>query len=241
MMTKIVLGKLGELDFRTTVEQVHVIDSIDELPESPEGKTYVLECTDQNIQAVRNTKHQIFLPVSAVKANHKNSNLNVYFDLENYPFFQKAQEMIHKEDKPKGVLRFRRMVKQAVNESVIAEDLYVLSSLHGEPEDIQVSKTDQSSTPVHIILMINFGGGTMAHMEYTFTQTSPEKIEFEWSGVKNIIDFDSEALKPIQPDHHRNLALVYPVDAILATAHQVNEELLDRFNHFKEIINGGAH
>lgn len=238
-MAKIVLGKLEQLDFRTTLEKVHVIESVGGLTVT-KGESYVLEHTDHHAEAVRNAEHSVYLPVSALTTGDKNQDVKVYFDLENYPFYQKAQEMIRQEAKPKGVFRFRRTLKQAVNESIIAEDLYVLSSLLGEPEDVQVSQSNQSVLPIHIILMINFGGGTMAHMEYTFTQTDQERIEFEWSGVKNIIEFDSEALKPIQPDHHRNLALIYPVDSILNTAHQVDQELIDRLDHFKKLINGGA-
>ena len=106
----------------------------------------------------------------------------MYFDLENYPFYQKVKEMIGKEDKPKGVLRFRRMVKKDENQSLLAGDLYVLSSLLGEPQDVQVKQTDQSVTPAHTIIMMNFGGGTMAHIEYTVT--NQERIELEWSGIK---------------------------------------------------------
>lgn len=239
MMAKIVLGKLEQLDFRTTLEKVHVIASVDAIT-AIEGESYVLKYTDDHVQSVKNMDHQTYLPAAALTTDDHNQGIKVYFDLENYPFYQKAQEIIQREDKPKGVLRFRRTLKQAVNKSIIAEDLYVLSSLLGELEDIQVNRSNRTVLPTHMIVMINFGGGTMAHLEYTFTQTDQERIEFEWSGVKNIIEFDSEALKPIQPDHHRNLALIYPVDSILNTAHQVDQALMDQLDYFKKLINGGA-
>ncbi len=239
-MTKIVLGKLEQLDFRTTLGKVQVIESVDELVGNIEEKTYVLAYTDHHVQAVINAEHHVYLPARALTTDHRNLDVKVYFDLENYPFYQKAQETIRKESKPKGVLRFKRTINQGVNESLIAEDLHVLSSLLGEPTDVQVRETNRSVLPIHMILMVNFGGGTMAHLEYTFTQTDQEGIEFEWSGVKHIIEFDSEALKPIQPDHRRNLSLVYPVDTIIEAAHQVNEKLIDRLDDFKKLINGGA-
>lgn len=239
-MAKIVLGNLEQLDLRTTLEKTAVIESVDDLAGKIVEKTYILDYTDQHVQAVIDTEHEVYLPAQALRTDYKNHNVKVYFDLENYPFYQSAQEMIRNEDNPKGVFRFRRTINQGINQSIVAEDLYVLSSLLGESTDIEVRQTDQSVLPIHMVLMINFGGRTMAHMEYTFVQTGQKRIEFEWSGVKNIIEFDSEALKPIQPDHERNLTLVYSVDSILATAHEVNENLLERLDYFKRLINGGA-
>ena len=239
-MAKIVLGNIDKLDLHTTLEKVHVIESVDEFIAHEEGKIYVLEDKDEHVQAVINAEHEVYLPAGTLTAAYQCPNVKVYFDLENYTFYQKAKELIQKEKKPQGVLRFKRTTNQALNESLMTEDLYVLSKLLGEPIDVQVRQTNPSVLPVHVIIMINFGGGTMAHLEYTFTQTDEEHIEFEWSGVKNIIDFDSDALKPIQPDHSRNLALVHSVDSILQTAHELNKERMDQLDHFKRLINGGA-
>lgn len=237
-MAKIVLGRLEQLDLRTTLEKICVVDNVDKIPTDIQENTYVMESTEENLQAIVGTKHQAYIPVTALKMNDLVFDTNVYFDLESYSFYQAAKEIIQKEDKPKGVFRFRRMVQSDNKNELIASDLYVLSSLLGDPEHVQVKQTDHSIIPSHVIIMINFGGGTMAHIEYTFTDQ--ERIEFEWSGVKNIIDFDSETLKPIQPDHPKNLALVYPVDSILAKSHRVDQALIDRLNHFKKLINGGA-
>src|SRR5699024_4374529 len=239
-MAKIVLGNVDKLDFRTMFEKVHVIESVDEFNAHEAGKTYVLNDKEEHVQAIIDAEHEVYLPAGTLKAAHQRPNVKVYFDLENYPFYQKAKELIQKETKPQGVLRFKRTTNRALNQSLMTEDLYVLSSLLGEPIDVQVKQTNPSIHPIHVILMINFGDGTMAHLEYTFTQTDEQQIEFEWSGVKNIIEFDSETLKPIQPDYRRNLALVYPVDSILQTAREVNEELIDQLDHVKKLIDGGA-
>ena len=110
--------------------------------------------------------------------------------------------------------------------------------LLGDPKDVQIKQTDQSLTFAHTIIMMNFGGGTMAHIEYTVTDQ--EQIELEWSGIKNIIEFDSEEVGVIQSGTKGISTLVYTVDAILATAHQLDQTLVDRLNHFNKLIKGGA-
>src|SRR5690625_5845764 len=84
------------------------------------------------------------------------------------------------------------MKKEVEEEALFASDLYILTELLGEPRDIKVRKTDAAVIPTHTIVMVNFGGGTMAHIEYTIS--NEERIEFEWSGTENIIEFDSEAM-----------------------------------------------
>ena len=157
---------------------------------------YVLAASEEQLKAVENSENEVYIPFTELTDDHQRSRLDVYFDLENYPFYQKVKEMIGKEDKPKGVFRFRRMVKQDENNSLLTGDLYVLSSLLGEPEDIQVKQTDQTVIPAHTIILMDFGGGTMAHIEYTVADQ--ERIELEWSGIKTIIEFDSDQMRPIQ-------------------------------------------
>ena len=237
-MTKIVLSKLDRIDMRTTLAKINILKTAD-LPKEREDTIFVLAATDENLEAVGNDSDQVYIPATQLTSDNQSVNgLHIYFDLENYPFYQKAKEIIEKAAKPKGVFRFRRMVKQGENASLLIGDLYVLSSLLGEAQDIQVKKTDQSVTPSHTIIMMNFGGGTMAHIEYTVTDR--ERIELEWSGIKNIIEFDSDEMRPIQPSGNTQLPLSYSVDSIVATAHKVDQTLVDRLNHFSERINGGA-
>lgn len=238
-MAQIVLAELDKLDFRTTFAKHTVIESIDEIA-SDNAETYVIDYAESDLQAVENAEAQVYIPATDLKDEHQNRDVHIYFDLENHSFFQKAKNIIEQEAKPKGVFRFHRVVKTANKDELITGDLFVMSRLLGDPEDVQVRATNPSTTPSHFILMINFGGGTMAHMEYTFIETDEEKIEFEWSGVKNIIDFNSETFKPIQPDNTRNLALVYPLDAIIASAHKVDAKLIDQIKNIKELISGGA-
>ncbi len=240
-MAKIVLGRLDKFDLRNTLADVSVTKVAHEIVVDDQEQTYILADLEENLQAVGKEGNELYIPADLLTTADRNiAQTKVYFDLENYPFYQKAKEIIESDTKPKGVFRFRRMIKQEVNESLIVEDLYVLSSLLGELKDVQVSRTNQSITPTHIILMVDFGSGTMAHIEYTFSETGREEIEFEWSGVKNIIEFDSEELKPVQPDQQRNLLLIYPVDSVLETAHEINDDLIERLSQLQKLIDGGV-
>src|SRR5690625_1377767 len=208
MMAKVVLGKQEKFDLRATLVEVLQVELADDIVANKE-LTYILTDTEENLQVIENGENELYIPARLLTSEYqKLAHVQVYFDLENYSFYQKAKDIIESSEKPQGVFRFRRTIKQTVNEAFIAEDLYVLTSLLGEPVDVQVRQTDHSITPTHIILMINFGGGTMAHLEYTFTQTDQEKVELEWSGVKNIIEFDSEVLNPVQTENQRNLSLI---------------------------------
>ncbi|WP_421102832.1 hypothetical protein ACOKXV_08730, partial [Sporosarcina psychrophila] len=183
--------------------------------------------------------NEVYIPFTELTADHQMLGWHVYFDLANYSFYQKVKELIGKGDKPKGVFRFRRMVNQYENNSLFTGDLYVLSSLLGEPQRIQVKQTDQTVIPVHTIILMDFGGGTMAHIEYTVT--NQERIELEWSGIKTILEFDSDQMRSIQQGSKASLPLAYSVDAILATAQKVDQVLVNRLNYFSNLFNGGAH
>lgn len=232
-MGKVVLGTLEKMDLRTTLENIKVADSV-----GLGDVTYVLPATDQNVEQLRGGDHQLYIPSTLLKEDHQLlTGEKVYFDLENYPFYQAAKQLVQQKDKPKGVFRFRRMVKPGESESLFAGDLYVITSLLGEPEDVQVKRTNQSITPAHTILMINFGGGTMAHVEYTVSDQ--EKVELEWSGNKQIIEFNSNELKPVQPGSKTRLPLMYTVDAILENAHTVDQALVERLNNFRKLLSRG--
>ena len=236
-MSNIVLSKVDKLDLNTTLTAVEVVDSVESIAGDT---TFILEITDKNLAAIDNSSHSFYIPSTALSAvDQDTAGLRVYFDLENYPFYQAAKAIITKEAKPKGVFRYRRTVKQGENDAILASDLFVLSSLLGEAQDVQVKRTNAKVTPSHTIIMINFGGGTMAHVEYTVSDH--ERIELEWSGDKNIIEFDSNEMRPIQPGSKTKLPLVYPVDTILATAYEVDQNLVDQLNHFESLIDGGAH
>ncbi|MDW0112427.1 hypothetical protein [Sporosarcina saromensis] len=239
-MMKIILGGLEKLDFSATAENIRVVESVEQLLKKNNDEiTYFSTLTEENSNAVVRNPENVYIPATSLLESHKSLGLHIYFDLESYPFYQKVKEIISKEDQPKGVFRFRRTVQHDRNHSLLTGDLYTLSSLFGKPQDIRVKQTDQSVTPSHTIILMNFGGGTMAHIEYTVSDR--ERIELEWSGIKKIIEFDSDQMVSIQSTRKPAQPLAYSVDAILACAQKVDQELIDRLNDFSRLIDGGVY
>lgn len=240
MTMKIVFASLEKLDLHNTVGNVSLLESVEQLNNTTNGDTtYVLAVSEERMKAEGISGNEVYIPFTELDDDQQRLGSHVYFDLECYPFYQKVKELIGKEDKPKGVLRYRRMVNQYDNKTVLTGDLYVLSSLLGAPLDIQVKQTDQTVIPAHTIILMDFGGGTMAHVEYTVTER--ERIELEWSGIKTIIEFDSEQMRQIQQVTKTSLPLDYSVDAILASGQKIDQELVNRLNYFSNLITGGAH
>ena len=206
MIMKIVFASLEKLDLNNTFENVSLLESGEQLKNTTNGDTtYVLAVSGEHMKAEGISGNEVYIPFTELDDDQQRLGSHVYFDLECYPFYQKVKELIGKEDKPKGVLRFRRMVNQYDKKSLLTSDLYVLSSLLGKPLDFQVKQTNQSVIPAHTIILMDFGGGTMAHIEYTVA--GQERIELEWSGIKTIIEFDSDQMGSIQQGTKTSLPL----------------------------------
>ena len=61
------------------------------------------------------------------------------------------------------------------------------------------------------------------------------------AGLKHILEFDSDQMRPIQQGSKASLPLAYSVDAILASARKVDQQLVNELSYFGNLINGGAH
>lgn len=233
-MNDVIFSRLDQVDWTTTHKKVTVLNHVDQLSQHEQG---IFLLADGNLAAASN--QNIYIPINELSNfDQQQLSLFTYFDLENYPFFQKAKEVIENEQQRKGVFRFRRMVKKSKDVSLLAGDLYVLAKLFGEPEDISVKKTDLTKRPTHVIVLVNFGGGTMAHIEHTVA--NHERIELEWSGMEQIIEFDSDEMSPVQPSEKTSLPLTYSIDSVLETAYKVDESLMEKINKYNEVINGGG-
>lgn len=236
-MAVVVLAELEKLDFRLASKKVSVLESVDQISEGNHSETvFVLAATAENLHALKNGSHHIFVPSTMITGKTQNEQVSIYFELENYSFYQQAEEIIRQGENSKGVLRFRRTVPTVEDRSLFVGDLYILTGLLGEPEKVYVKTTNQCATSAYVIMMMNFGGGKMAHIEYTIHHQ--ERIELEWSGIKNIIEFDSDEIKPARPGSGTTLPVTISVDSILANGHPVNEHLLERLIHFEKLIGG---
>lgn len=229
-MRNIVVADLNQIDFQTSFQRPKIIDSVNDLTEK-EG-TFLINKSNMNEGLKK--EGNLFIPSTLLEQTYE--GVQVYFELEQYPFFQKAKEMI---TDPKGVLRFRRKVRNEKSNGLPASDLFVLTSILGEPEDVQLKGTKQEVKPYHLIITVNFGSGTMAHLEYTFSDED-ERIEFDWSGIQNIIEFDSKEMNPIDPKGYSRLPLLYSTDSILSAAHKADQNLIKRLIKYCGLLNGGV-
>ncbi|WP_010094781.1 hypothetical protein [Ornithinibacillus scapharcae] len=227
-MVNVIYANIDRINRLTTTVDVAVVDSIDHTTE----KTVLLESNHSNIQDFSN--HTVYVPASALQ-HVKGEKVKVYHELAQYPFFQQARSMIHRNDSPKGVFRLRRVLAEEKNDFVIASDLYVLSSLFGEAEIIDVKHSRGGLDPQHVIVTVKYGDGVMAHVDYTFT--SKEIIELEWSGINQIIEFKSDEMNPMDPGHLTTLPLQYNVDSILETAVEL-DVVAPELAKYQEAIGG---
>lgn len=234
-MGNVVIGRMDKLDEWTTEDPFPKSSE-----KSPDGKeTVFLSLQEFDKERSGGKDVRLFVPSELADECKGLSNVSVYFDLELYPFFQRIKEVMKSDEKPRGVLRMRRKVLAEEGDSVMIGDLFVLSALVGEPSEVMVKRTRGEVRPSHVILTVDFGGGTMGHLEYTFA-SEREKIEFEWSGIKRIIEFDSDEMTPLTPDGLTTLPLSYSVDAILSGAHLADEDLLQSLNKYRSLLNGGG-
>lgn len=239
-MAKIIVSEFEKLDYRTTQETILAQISVDDMDENVGPEINIVNTTKQNLVVLNNPKHTVYIPAQLLPLeNEPVADTHVYFELENYPFYQMAKEIIKQRadnSKPKGVFRYRRKVTEA-DDFILISDLIVIYSLLGEPINVQVTRSNQAVQPAHTIILLNFGEGTLAHVEYTVADE--ERIELEWSGVKSIIEFDSNEMNPFEPINKTKLPLMYSVDSILKNAKPFDQELVSQFTNIKKLINGG--
>ncbi|MFC4025080.1 hypothetical protein ACFOUV_14895 [Oceanobacillus longus] len=233
-MRTILFTKLNKIDSDTTTKKINFVESADQL--TKENEIFIVDDNEANIEAFMDETDQVYIPFKLLDRATAKGNVHVYFELEQYPFFQKIKDAI---TVPKGVLHFKRTISTAESTQLIASDLIVFSAILGEPVDVKVKQTNPTVAPHHQIVTVNFGEGTMAHLEYTIGKAD-EKIELEWSGIKQIIEFDSEEMKPLVPGGYTSLPLTFSVDSILTTAVKADEKLLERLQKFTQLITGGA-
>ncbi|MUK87385.1 hypothetical protein GMD78_03085 [Ornithinibacillus sp. L9] len=198
--------------------------------------TYLIRSLNDVDHLVLSHDDQVFFPMSKLPQVKSVDDPYVYFDLESYPFFQKAKEIITSDPHPQGVFRLRRKTRSTTtNDPIIVDDLFVVSSMFGSPKMVYVKRTAKDQSPLHIIVTVTFNCGTMAHLDYTFMDE--EVIELEWSGNKKIIEFTSMEADPFatKKDH----TLIYSIDSVLDHSHPVNDSLLKRLDDIRNLVTRG--
>ncbi|MEH7235334.1 hypothetical protein [Bacillus sp. JJ1562] len=208
--------------------KISIVESEDHVTEEPE--TIVMN--KENYHASHNRLDKVYIPSTLLES--VTENVHVFFELEQYPFFRKIKETIT--DK-KGVLRFRRKIGKKDIEKLVASDLYMFSSILGDPQTIRVKYSDRSIEPYHIIVTVDYKEQAMAHLEYTVCD-SEEQIELEWSGIKQIIEFNSEEMNPLQPKKYTTLS--YTIDSIISNARKADQDMVNQLHAYTQLVFGGA-
>jgi hypothetical protein len=235
-MVIILVENLDKLDTRKTVINTETLTSFDEISENQvENFAYVMKVTEENVRSATQHTERVFLPSTSVMSFDKPIDSYVYFDLESYPFFQKFKKLMEQLQQSKGVLRFRRTMLED-NRSLVVSDLFVLSAIFGDFESVHIKQSKRQSGTFHMILLVNFGKGIMSHIEYTVA--NEERIELELSGIKSIVEFNSDHMKPIQPESKTRLPLSYSVDDIIASARKVDDTMMNNLHAIRELIEG---
>ncbi|XXM71520.1 hypothetical protein ACQ0QQ_17760 [Lysinibacillus sphaericus] len=217
-----------------------VIGSKEKIKGSSVSGGTVLLSMKEGIGKAAEEADRVFVPVELAE-EFKGKNAKVYFELELYPFFQRMKEVITGAGDPRGVLRLRRTLPESGSDADISDicgDLFVLSTIAGEPERIHVTATNRGKAPRHVILTLCFEEGKMAHLEYTFGGAD-ERIELEWSGIKRIAEFDSEEMTPVKPDGSIRLPLQYSMEDIMEKSRIADEAFYEKLDTCKTLVKGG--
>ena len=193
-----------------------------------------------NLHEVKYGENNIYVPSSLLADVQEKENSNIYFELENYPFFEKAIEIIGAQNKPKGVFRYRRITKTDKDESLLVEDIAVITALFGDPKSAYVKRTDNHVKPYHVIVTLNFGNGTMAHVEYTLANKN--QIELEWNGIEQILEFNSDEMRPLISEDNKTTSLSLKIQAasILNKSYPVDQKLLANLEKCRKLLKDGV-
>src|SRR5699024_11631751 len=80
-MTQIVLGRKDKIDFRTTLEEVAFLNTVNEM-KAGQNRVF-LEATEENIAAIDPQTHDLYVPSHQLtESQDASQNIHVYFDLE---------------------------------------------------------------------------------------------------------------------------------------------------------------
>lgn len=229
-----VIYALNESRSFTSIGDFSLLNDLEELKTIKEGVFVLPFSTD----AMNQGSYHHYIPYKSeiLKLEEKGISPYVYFDLASYSFYREAKQIIQEGEDLRGVLRFRRTVISKEDISLLAGDLFVLNKLLGGYEEIFVKKTKPSDKVFHIIVLLKFKNGAMAHVECT--RTREERIEFEWSGLNDIIEFDSNEMSPFRPGEYTAYPLVHSIEVLIQDAITLDSAEKKELQNFERIIGG---
>lgn len=234
----IVLGNLNKIELGDDDKNMVIIHSEKDIERYKENKAKIMVISKmKNLELFKGSGDKIYIPSTMIKREWKDKAY-VYFELEQYAFFQKLREILTAEMRKKGVLRFRRLVNSELDQSIILSDFYAFSTFFGECEVVQVKRTSNTKGPIHVILAATFSENVLAHLEYTFLPQEKETVALEWSGVKNILELNSNEMDPLLSNEQTNQPLDYSLSSIIKNSHLLNEDLIGKWDQLNQMLFG---
>ena len=227
-----IVADLQQIDWDATFAKVKIAENL----QTVKASHPILLVDEAQITNLPSEKENLYLPVRRLNESAEGMKGFVYFDLALYPFFQEARKIILNSEQLQGVFRLRRTFAHDVNEEQIAGDLFVLEKIFGDAKQIHVKHSRKEKKPYHVIVTVNYGNGTMAHLDYTFNDTF--RIEVEWSGIGKIIEFNSSESSPIIPAKSTGVPLAYRVEAIIEHAEAIDTQLVENLSKYKVALKG---
>lgn len=182
-------------------------------------------------------KELLLLPFYALDQKNNSSITKVYFELETYAFYQRFKQLFTELETKSGILRYHRKCKQDMELSLLVEDLFVFTSLLGEPEDLFVKRSKTRDGVFHVIVMMHVGDKRMAHIEYTLTDT--DAIELEWSGEGVIFEYHSEEMKSLVGDSQIEETFELVEEQLIESAHSMDATLFQKIEQCRQGLEEG--
>lgn len=217
-MPTVVIADLNKINHHLLAEDEKIIESLDEITDS----SYIYILDDSHFLDVGKIETDC-LHVPFNKWNDTCRNTKVYFDLEQYSFFETFKNSLNTDP---AVLRFYRKEEIAYSDKLILEDLLVFSGIFGKPVKLNISHTSSHLRPQHVIITVRFTNKVIAHFEYTFL-TNKTNVDVEWSSKGKIIEFNSEKESAFETSSQSFKKNLYTIPSLISTSKIMEKELLE--------------
>ncbi|MFD2627765.1 hypothetical protein [Oceanobacillus kapialis] len=218
-MKGMILDKPSSLDIEGSLASVEVLRENE--PTKEDATADYLFIPDSESTLPINLEVPIFMEAGYFDLFHNQPQGYVYCELAASPIGQKWLAILEKDEAKKGVLRIHRDIDGKDAYPRICGDLFALVDVFGDVADLHVRTSTEQHLPTHVIALVKFVNGAMAHLEYT--SADKEELYFDWSGFKTIIEFDSKELTS-PPGTNHYFPLAYTVEHIVKAARKMNEE-----------------
>ncbi|GEN56158.1 hypothetical protein GCM10012290_06880 [Halolactibacillus alkaliphilus] len=190
---------------------------------------------EEELQDKLSKKDTLYVPYEKYKQEF--DNVKVYTDLESYAFFDKLSGVITQRQDKRGVLRLGRKIGGDFDKTILVDDLIALSGLFGKISFVKINHSQRNIKPMHVSIILRFMDGVLANLDYTFNQK--EDIFIEWSGINEIIEYDSAKIQSFKRFDDKASSLYYDVNMIVKNAYEPDQDWMKLSTNCLSIIEEG--